>query len=102
MDRLEEVLNAVQREFKVRREDLFAPTRSSADIAWARQVAMYLCHVAHPAASMTEIGRAFQRDRTTVKYACNKVEDWRGEGDDLDELLTKIEETINGSTAASV
>lgn len=102
MDHIDRVMTRVQEEYKVRRGDLLAPTRSSRDIAWARQVAMYLAHVVHPAASLSAIGRAFGRDRTTVRHACNVVEDWRGEGDDLDETLTKMEEDINGSSATPV
>ncbi|MCF3638615.1 hypothetical protein LXM94_01350 [Rhizobium sp. TRM95111] len=41
-----------------------------------RQIAMYLCHVALQI-SLTEIGLAFGRDRTTVGHACNVVEDRR-------------------------
>ena len=44
--------------------------------AFARQVAMYLAHVAG-GLSLTEVGRAFGRDRTTVAHACAVVEDAR-------------------------
>lgn len=101
MDRLEKVLNAVQREFGVRREELLAPTRSTKDVAWARQVAMHVTATVHPEASLTSIGLAFGRDRTTVKYAFDKVADWR-DLEDLDKLLLKIEEEANGSATAAV
>ena len=42
----------------------------------ARQIAMYVCHVVLRL-SLTEIGRAFGRDRTTVGHACHVVEDRR-------------------------
>lgn len=42
----------------------------------ARQIAMYVCHVVL-GLSLSEIGRAFDRDRTTVAHACHVVEDRR-------------------------
>ncbi|SMC96898.1 helix-turn-helix domain-containing protein [Rhizobium sp. RU36D] len=42
----------------------------------ARQIAMYVCHVVLRL-SLSEIGRAFGRDRTTVGHACHVVEDRR-------------------------
>jgi chromosomal replication initiation ATPase DnaA len=56
--------------------ELVAATRRSADVAFARQVAMYLAHVG-AGLSMSEVGRGFGRDRTTVAHACRHVEDRR-------------------------
>lgn len=42
----------------------------------ARQIAMYVCHVVLRL-SLSQIGRAFGRDRTTVGHACHVVEDRR-------------------------
>jgi chromosomal replication initiation ATPase DnaA len=55
---------------------LHCPSRSSAHVALARQVAMYLAHVVGQV-DYTGVGRLFGRDRTTVKYACAVVEDMR-------------------------
>lgn len=55
---------------------LMAPSRGSPRVSLARQVAMYLCHVAF-AMSFEAIGRAFGRDRTTVSHACRVIEDRR-------------------------
>lgn len=41
-----------------------------------RQIAMYVCHVVL-GLTLTEVGRAFGRDRTTVSHACHVVEDRR-------------------------
>lgn len=57
-------------------DDLSAATRKSASIAFARQVAMYLAHIAF-GLSKSQIGRGFGRDRTTVAHACRTVEDRR-------------------------
>lgn len=51
-------------------------TRSTAPVARARQVAMYLAHVVF-AANLTRAGRIFGRDRTTARYACSQIEDLR-------------------------
>lgn len=55
---------------------LWAHSRGAIDVAFARQVAMYLAHVAFEL-SFTAVGRVFERDRTTVAYACSVVEDRR-------------------------
>ncbi|MEO8683861.1 MAG: helix-turn-helix domain-containing protein [Devosia sp.] len=44
--------------------------------ARARQLAMYLCHVA-VGRSLQAVGEVFGRDRTTVSYACALIEDMR-------------------------
>jgi chromosomal replication initiation ATPase DnaA len=67
---------AVTRVFGVDQSDLRRVTRGRARVALARQVAMYLAHVAC-GLSLTETGRLFGRDRTTVAHACGVVEDRR-------------------------
>ncbi len=69
--------------------ELRRPTRGPAEAAFARQVAMYLVHVGC-GLSLTETGRLFERDRTTVAHACGVVEDRR---DDrvLDQALDWLE-----------
>ena len=64
--------------FDVERDLLHQPTRGRADVARARQVAMYLAHVGC-GLSLTETGALFARDRTTVKHACRVIEDERDE-----------------------
>ena len=86
------VEQAVAMAFQVPLRELRARTRRRAPIAFARQVAMYLAHVAY-GLTLTEVGVLFTRDRTTVAYACGIVEDRR---DDpifdifLDHLETSI------------
>lgn len=57
-----------------------------------RQIAMYVCHVVLRL-SLSDIGAAFGRDRTTVGYACNVVEDRR---DDVsfDAFVSAIERVV--------
>ncbi|WP_457795842.1 helix-turn-helix domain-containing protein [Methylocystis sp. S23] len=57
---------------------LAAPSRSRAPVARARQLAVYLHHVAL-GASLSACARAFARDRATVRHACAVIEDLRDE-----------------------
>ncbi len=68
------------------------PTRGRQPVAEARQVAMYLAHVAC-GLSFTHVGKVFQRDRTTVSHACKRVEDKR-EDAQFDAALELLESTI--------
>jgi chromosomal replication initiation ATPase DnaA len=67
-------------------------SRCRAPVAHSRQVAMYLMHTLL-GRTMTEVGRYFGRDRTTVAYACGCVEDLR---DDMkfDTEITALEERL--------
>jgi DnaA-like protein len=67
---------AVVQVFGVDYAELHGMTRGRARIAFARQVAMYLAHVACRL-SLTDTGKLFGRDRTTVAHACTVIEDRR-------------------------
>jgi Bacterial dnaA protein helix-turn-helix len=62
--------------FAVARIELWGETRGSPPASLARQVAMYLAHVGC-GLTLTEVGRLFDRDRTTVAHACGRIEDRR-------------------------
>jgi len=62
--------------FGVPQADLSRQSRGKAPVALARQVAMYLAHVACRL-SLTDVGQIFARDRTTVAHACAVIEDRR-------------------------
>lgn len=51
-------------------------SRCKKGVARARQLAMYLSHIML-GESLTAVGQAFGRDRTTVSYACALIEDMR-------------------------
>lgn len=53
--------------------------RGCTNTVFARQVAMYLCHVGFEL-SLTRVAVAFGRDPTTVAHACHAIEDRRDEG----------------------
>lgn len=75
--RIRDVIEAsVGQVFGILPLDIGSTTRGRARVALARQVAMYLSHVAF-GLSFTDAGRIFQRDRTTVAHACGVVEDLR-------------------------
>lgn len=73
---ISDVVRLVAHERKVPVRQLLAGSRCRARVARARQLAMYLAHVmlSH---SLTTVGEAFGRDRTTVSHACALIEDMR-------------------------
>lgn len=83
------VISVVTSVFRIDAARLFAKRRGKAPVALARQVAMYVVHICC-GKSFTEVGEIFGRDRTTVSYACQIVEDKR-EDPDVDWLLDLIE-----------
>ena len=79
----------VAKEFEVAESELRRTNRCAQPIAFARQVAMYMAHVAYQL-SYDEVAAAFGRDRTTVAYACAAVEDARDDAG-LEAQLDKVE-----------
>ena len=69
--------------------ELTAASRRTPYVAFARQSAMYLAHVAC-GLSYSEVGRAFGRDRTTAAYACQLIED-RRDDPAVDAVLGSLE-----------
>ncbi len=63
----------------VPQQDIVDDARGSMNTAFARQVAMYLCHVGFEL-SLARVAAAFGRDRSTVAHACHAIEDRRDEG----------------------
>ena len=57
-----------------------------------RQIAMYVCHVVLRL-SLSDIGAAFGRDRTTVGHACHVVED-RRDDPAFDAFVSAIERMV--------
>jgi chromosomal replication initiation ATPase DnaA len=54
---------------------------------------MYLAHVGC-GVSLTEVGRLFERDRTTVAHACGLIEDKRDDPD-FDYRLDHLERAVS-------
>ena len=83
----------VGRAMGVAESDLRGENRDRQEVAFARQVSMYLAHVAYQL-SYTEVARSFGRDRTTVHHACAVIEDAREDGSAFDVLLDTLEERL--------
>lgn len=60
----------------VKPDQILSPGRGTVDVSGARQVSMYLSHVAL-GMSLARVANAFARDRSTVAHACRLVEDRR-------------------------
>lgn len=75
--------------FRVSVSEMRAPTRRTAPVAEARQIAMYLMHVVF-GLSLSAVGRHFGRDRTTAAHACRLIED-RRDDPDFDILVGRLE-----------
>ncbi|WP_321449577.1 helix-turn-helix domain-containing protein [uncultured Cohaesibacter sp.] len=82
----------VSRTYRLPRSALHAGTRCRKSVAFARQVAMYLCHVclSYP---LKDIASYYERDRTTVAYACRVVED-RREEEETELLINSLESAL--------
>jgi chromosomal replication initiation ATPase DnaA len=74
--------------------ELRAHSRGRAAVAFARQTAMYLAHV-HFGISLSQVGRTFGRDRTTVAHACACVED-RRDDPKFERVLDCLESALEG------
>ena len=90
----------VLRVFMVASADLWSGTRGCPRAAFARQVAMYLAHVAC-GLTLTEVGQVFARDRTTVAHACGRVEDQRDDPA-FDRSLELLEGVLRTLSLASI
>jgi chromosomal replication initiation ATPase DnaA len=89
---------SVSRVFGISPDHLGSVTRGRARVALARQIAMYLSHVAFRV-SLTDVGRIFGRDRTTVSHACAVVEDLRDDPR-FDRILDLLERIVRFQAAA--
>lgn len=89
-----EIISAL---FNVPSKEVRSPHRTSQSIAQVRQIAMYVAHVV-VRLSMKEVGLGFDRDRTTVLYACHQIEDLR---DDIefDQMIARAERVTAAALA---
>ncbi len=79
--------------FGIRGDALLKARRGAAEIAVARQAAMYLAHT-RLGASFTIAGALFGRDRTTAAHACRKIEE-RREDKRFDAIVACLERAID-------
>jgi chromosomal replication initiation ATPase DnaA len=76
-------------------ENLLGQTRGSATIALARQIAMYLTHVAF-GMSLQRVAVGFGRDRSTAAHACHLIEDKRDDAA-FDDMLDQLEAALRAA-----
>ncbi|MFC5385331.1 helix-turn-helix domain-containing protein [Aquamicrobium segne] len=62
--------------FALSSKELRKPGRTSQPVSRVRQISMYVAHVVL-SLTMTDVGRGFGRDRTTVMHACQIIEELR-------------------------
>lgn len=92
------VIALVSREKGLPSRLLTHKSRGCLATARARQIAMYLSHVVC-GVSLSQIGKAFGRDRTTVSYACALIEDMRDDRR-FDEELCALERALEEGSQA--
>ncbi len=59
-------------------ENILQAARGPRNLVHARQTAMYLTHVGL-SMSLARVATAFERDRSTVAHACQRIEEMRDE-----------------------
>lgn len=79
---------------------IVSENRGCAKAAFARQIAMYLCHTGFEL-SLARVAAAFGRDRSTVAHACHLIEDRREEGQ-FDLWLDALETMLRAAPAPGV
>ena len=90
---VEDIQRAVCNHFSFTNAELLSKDRHKS-VAFARQVAMYLCRQ-RLKCSFPELGRAFgNRDHTTVMSACRRVESLRKQDPQVDAHLQAIENKL--------
>lgn len=84
---------------KLPADEMLASKRGMAEVAYARQLAMYAVYVSF-GISLARVAAAFGRDRSTVAYACHLVEDRRDDAE-LDTWLDALEAALRQAAALS-
>lgn len=88
-------LQTVAYAFGVPAAQIDTPTRGAARAAFARQVAIYLTHVAFEL-SLSRTADAFGRDRSTAAHACHRIEDRRDDAA-FDAKLDELEACLRAA-----
>jgi len=90
---IEDIQEGVARFFSLRPQDMVSKKRTQ-NIAFPRQIAMYLCRELTDA-SLPQIGQSFGgRDHTTVIHACSKIVDRLEKDASLRASLTKLQDKL--------
>lgn len=73
-------------------QDIMHTSNRQAKEALARQIAMYLIHTIF-SFPLNRIAPLFNKDKSTVSYACHLIEDKR-EASDFDDFVAKLETAV--------
>ncbi len=93
---IEGIQKAVAEHFDIRLGDLVGPKRPQ-NIAWPRQVAMYLARTM-TTSSFPVIGDAFSRNHATIVHACQLVEQRQTEDLKLRQTLALLRQRVSHSS----
>jgi chromosomal replication initiator protein len=91
----ESIVLIVGTHYGITREQLKGKRRTNS-VALPRQMAMYLMR-RQTTLSLSEIGRFFDRDHTTVIHACEKIERLRGADRTMRDTVERLAESIQGA-----
>lgn len=81
--------------FGIPSKELRRPGRGPDQISRVRQIAMYVAHVVLRL-NMTDLGKGFGRDRTTVMHACHLIEDMRDD-EEFDRIVSQSERIVQAA-----
>lgn len=85
------VATEVAGEFGSRLSAILSPTRGRPEDARARAIAMHVYNrVAPGGLTFTDVGKAFSRDRTTVRHALTRVDGWQEVEDGFEDRLHEV------------
>lgn len=88
------VVTKVAGEFGSKLSSILSPTRGRPEDARARAIAMYVYRRADCVPEMpcyTVLGKHFGRDRTTVRHALQRVEEWKTSEPDFARRLERVQ-----------
>lgn len=92
--KIEHIISEVSRNFSVKESDILSQRRP-ANIALARQVAMYIAKETTEM-SFDDIGKSFKKDHTTVIYACTVIQKKITQDSHLKDIIDEIIKNIKG------
>lgn len=90
------VATRVAVEFGSKLSAILSSTRGRPEDARARAIAMYVYRHAEPICvpCMTELGKTFSRDRTTVRHALHRVEGWKKAEPGFKKRLERVQQEL--------
>ncbi len=97
---IQAILKVTSDHFQITISDLCSKNRTK-EIAYARQIAMYLCRELTPL-SLPKIGQSFgKRDHSTVMHACDKIKTMIASDKETESIVHILTEDIKQISASS-